>query len=276
MTATGAPGDKTGKDRYRVPGLARGLTLLQCFSRANPAHHAGDLARALDLPRSTVFRLLHTLESMGFLLRDGGANLYRLGPAVLGLGFEYLAALELPEIAQPVLQGLRDATGASVHLAIRDQGDIVYLSRLAGRSTLASNIRVGSRLAAHASSMGRVLLSDLGDDELDEIYRDGRTLERFTDQTPRDFATLRAMLRDDAARGHVVSRSFYERGVVSVAAPLRDATGRAVGAINITAAEQSVDRSTLEGEFKDKVCEAARAISASLGGAPARLRGAAQ
>ncbi len=276
MSDAGDTGDTGDKDRYMVPGLERGLTLLRCFSREHPVHHPGDLARALDLPRSTVFRLLHTLETMGFLLRDGRENGYRLGPAVLGLGFEYLSALELPEIAQPILEGLRDATGASAHLAIRDRADIVYLSRYASRSTLASNIRAGSRLAAHASSMGRVLLSDLGDDEFDEIYGDGHALERFTDQTPRDVETLRAMLRDDAARGYVVSRSFFERGVVSVAAPLRDSTGRAVGAINITAAEQSVEQSTLEGEFKDKVCEAARVISASLGGGTSPIRSAAE
>lgn len=264
------------KDRYMVPGLERGLKLLRCFSREAPVHQPGDLARALGLPRSTVFRLLHTLENMGFLLRDDGASGYRLGPAVLGLGFEYLSALELPEIAQPILEALRDATGASTHLAIRDRGDIVYLSRYASRSTLASNIRAGSRLPAHASSMGRVLLADLNDDELEDIYGDGRVLESFTDQTPRNVKILRAMLRDDAARGHVVSRSFFERGVVSVAAGLRDSTGCAVGAINITAAEQSVDQSTLEGEFKDKVCEAARAISASLGGGASPLRSAAE
>jgi DNA-binding IclR family transcriptional regulator len=262
------------KDRYMVPGLERGLKLLQCFSRDNPVQLPGDLARTLDLPRSTVFRLLHTLETMGLLLRaDNG---YRLGPAVLGLGFEYLSTLELPDIAQPFLEGLRDATGASAHLAIRDRGDIVYLSRYASRSTLASNIRAGSRLAAHASSMGRILLSDLSDDELNEIYGVDSTLQAFTDQTPRDLAALRSMLREDADRGYVVSRSYYERGVVSVAAGLRDSTGRAVAAINITAAEQSVDRSTLEGEFKDKVCEAARAISASLGGGTFPLRSAAE
>jgi len=264
------------KDRYMVPGLERGLNLLRCFSRENPVHHPGDLARALDLPRSTVFRLLHTLQTMGFLLRDNGANGFRLGPAVLGLGFEYLSTLELPEISQPILEALRDATGASAHLAIRDRGDIVYLSRYASRSTLASNIRAGSRLAAHASSMGRILLADLDDGEFDEIYRAGQALKIFTDQTPRDVAALRVLLREDAARGYVVSQSFFERGVVSVAAALRDSTGRAVGAINITAAEQSVDRAKLEGEIKDKVCEAAHAISASLGGGAPPLRSAAE
>jgi DNA-binding IclR family transcriptional regulator len=274
--STAGEKDLSAKDRYMVPGLERGFRLLRCFSREHPVRPAGELARLLDLPRSTVFRLLHTLETMGLLLRDDGAGGYRLGPAVLGLGFEYLSALELPEIARPTLDSLSRATGASVHLSIRDRDEIIYVSRHASRSSLASNIRVGSRLAAHASSMGRVLLADLDDREFDEIYGDGRALEGFTDQTPRDIETLRALLRDDAARGYVVSRSFYERGVVSVAAALRDATGRAVGAINITAAEQSVDRSTLEGEFKDRVCDAARAISASLGGASSPIRSAAE
>jgi len=272
MTAPGE-GDK---DRYMVPGLERGLRLLRCFSRERPVRHPGDLARELGLPRSTVFRLLHTLETLGLLLRVDGAKGYRLGPAVLGLGFEYLIALELPEIARPTLEALSRATGASSHLSIRDRDEIIYVSRHASRSSLASNIRVGSRLAAHASSMGRVLLANLDERELAEIYGEARVLEGFTEHTPRDLETLRALLRDDAARGYVVSRSFYERGVVSVAAALSDATGRAVGAINITAAEQSVDRATLEGEYKDRVCEAAREISASLGGASPPLRSAAE
>ena len=94
--------------RYIVPGLARGLRLLQSFTRESPELGPGDLARALDLPRTTVFRLLHTLEAMGFVQKVPGARTYRLGPAVLGLGFEYLSDLELPEVARPILEALRN------------------------------------------------------------------------------------------------------------------------------------------------------------------------
>ena len=259
-----SPTREDGQERYSVPGLRRGLLLLRCFTREHPEAGLSDLARELDLPRTTVFRLAQTLESMGFLKRVVGSKLYRLGPSVLGIGFEFLASLELPEIARPALEALRDGTGASSHLAIAHGSEIVYLSRYAGRSALASNIRVGSRLAAHASSMGRVLLADLAEDELDRLYRN-QPLEPYTDQTPTTLDALRALLDDDRRRGYVVSRSFYERGVASIAAPVRDGTRKAVAAVSITAVEQAIEEEALDGVLKDQVCEAAQAISASLG-----------
>lgn len=252
------------EDRYIVPGLARGLTLLASFTADRPVIGLGDLAREHDLPRTTVFRLAHTLESMGYLRRDDGAKSYRLGAAVLGLGFAFLSSLELPEIARPALEALRDDAGASAHLAIRDGDQIVYVSRYASRSALASNIRVGSRLPAHASSMGRMFLADLDEADLDLLYG-GRALERHSDQTPGDLTGLKSLLDGDRARGYVVSRSFYERGVVSIAAPIRDSSGRTVAAINVTAAEQSVDPAVLDGALANRVLEAAHTISRWLG-----------
>ena len=240
------------------------MRLLNSFTRDAPVVGVGELARQHALPRATVFRLAHTLEAMGYLQRVDGTKHYRLGPAILGIGFEYLASLELPEIARPALERLRDLTGASSHLAIRDGAEVVYVSRFASRSALTSNIRVGSRLAAHASTMGRVLLAGLTEPELAALY-DGRELARFTEQTPVDLEQLRNIVRRDRKRGYAASRSFYERGVVSVAAPVHDATGSVVAAINITAAEQSLDLAALDGVIKDQVLEASRAISSWLG-----------
>jgi DNA-binding IclR family transcriptional regulator len=261
-------------DRYIVPGLKRGLDLLRQFSRDSRTLGVGELARRLDLPRTTVFRLARTLEAMGFLQRVDETRSYRLGPAVLGLGFEYLASLDLPEIAGPALEALRDVTGASAHLAILDGTEIVYLARFPSRGALSSNIRVGSRLPAHATSMGRILLAELDDAALAGLYR-GRSLDAFTGQTPTDMAALRSVLHADRARGYAPSRSFYERGVVSIAAVLRDLDGRAVAAINVTGSEQAIDVAALEGPIKDAVCHAAQTISTWLGhrdaGARARV-----
>lgn len=259
--------------RYIVPALERGLRVLRAFSRERPAIGLADLARELGLPKTTVFRIMHTLETMGFVRRFDDGRTFRLGPAVLTLGFEYLAALELPEVARPALEALRDATGASSHLAIRDGTEIAYVSRFASRSALASTINVGSRLAAHASSMGRVLLADLEPAALDSLYGDA-PLDRYTDQTPTTLAALKEMLAADRRRGYVVSRAYYEKGVVSIAAPVRDATGRAVAAINVTAAAHTVEAAALETTMKDAVLEAAGKISAWLGyraAAPARI-----
>ncbi len=252
------------RDRYIVPALERGLRLLRGFTSETPALGLGEIAEANGLPRATAFRLIRTLETLGYLRRIEGTKSYRLGPAVLSLGFEYLASVDLPDISRPALEELRDRTGASAHLAIRDRDEIVYLCRHASRSALTSNIRVGSRLAAHASSMGRVLLADLSPDELAALYV-GHPFRRHTEQTPASLDELRAMLAVDAERGYVLSRSFHEAGVVSVAAPVRDTTGHAVAAINITAAENSRAADALDGAVKDDVVETAHTISSWLG-----------
>lgn len=252
--------------RYNVPGLERGLRILQAFTPERPERAAGDIARDLDVPRSTVFRLIQTLEGMGFLIRGEGNRTYRLGPAVLSIGFSYLSSLELPEVARPELEALRDDTGVSSHLGIRDGDEVVYLLRCAGRSALASNIRVGSRIKAHGASMGRVMLADLSREELTAIYGDG-PLEAFSSQTPSSVDDLARMLADDAARGYVISQSYYERGVASVAAPVRDGSGRVVAAINVTGSEQVLPVDRINGAVLDRVLAAAALISTWLGSA---------
>jgi DNA-binding IclR family transcriptional regulator len=259
-----------GASRYAVPGLERGLNILLLFSRARRAISPPDMARELGIPRSTVFRLVQTLEEKGFLQRAETGRDYALGPAVLSLGFEYLGSLDLVELANPVLARLRDATGCSAHLAIRRGTDVIYLARHASRSAISSSVSVGTALPAHATIMGRVLLADLPDGELRALYA-GQALGRFSDQTPTSLAGLRALLADDRRRGHAIGTAFFERGVTAVAAPVRDHSSRAVAAINVTTLDAALDARRLAGEIKDRVCEAAAAISALLG-APGRGR----
>jgi DNA-binding IclR family transcriptional regulator len=254
--------------RSAVPALARGLNILELFNRERRAIGAPEMARALRLPRSTVFRLVQTLEAMGFLRRVENSRDYALGPAVLALGFEYLGSLDLVELAGPVLARLRDATRCSAHLAIRRGTDVLYLARHPSRAAIARAVDVGTALPAHATVMGRVILADLSDGELAELYA-GQTLARFTDQTPTSLAALRALLADDRRRGYAISTAFFERGVTAVAAPVRDHTGRAIAAVNVTAVDAALDPRRLAGEIKDAVCEAARGISKLLG-APER------
>src|ERR1700744_5790946 len=113
-----------------VPGLERGLRILTEFSPREPLLGAPELARPLGIPRTTVFRLLQTLESLGFLERaDRGDRNYRLGVAVLRLGFEYLSSLELTDLGLPLIEALRDATSLSAHIVIRDGRDVVFVAK---------------------------------------------------------------------------------------------------------------------------------------------------
>ncbi|MFP3700265.1 helix-turn-helix domain-containing protein, partial [Burkholderia sp. SIMBA_013] len=113
----------------------------------------------LGIPRTTVFRLLQTLESLGFLERADKDRNYKLGIAVLRLGFEYLNSLELTDLGAPVLERLRGATGLSTHLLIRDQRDVVFVAKAQSNTSMFGSVKVhvGTRLPAHATTHGHVL-----------------------------------------------------------------------------------------------------------------------
>ena len=178
-----ADADADGEtDRYRVPALERGLRLLGEFSRSERELGAPELARRLKLPRTTVFRLLATLESLGFVQRAADGRSYRLGMAVLRLGFEYLASLELTQLGQPLLAGLCDTLRVPCNLVIRDGRQIVYVAKVSPPTPLSSSVTVGTRLPAHATVLGRVLLEDLTLSELRALYPED-TLEPFSAST---------------------------------------------------------------------------------------------
>lgn len=250
-----------------VPGLERGLNILRLYKRARPHITPPEMARELGIPRSTVHRLTSTLEELGFLQRVDGTGLFALGPAVLTIGYEYLASLDIVQLSHPILARLHNETKLSTHLAVRNGTEIVYLSRHANRATAISNVTVGTSLPAHATVMGRIMLADLSAAELHALYGKG-PLPAYTDQTPTSLAALEALLIEDRRRGYAVSTAFFERGVTAIAAPIRDRTGAVAAVINVTVVDAAIDPRYLHGELKDRVLAAAAAISALLG-APA-------
>ncbi len=225
--------EDNSNDKYIVPALERGLRLLGEFSRDNRTLSAPELARRLDLPRSTIFRLLNTLEVMGFIERTASSSEYRLGMAVLRLGFEYLSSLELTELGQPVLARLCDEIRYSCNLVVRDGRSIVYVAKVAPPTPFASSVRVGTRLPAHATVLGRVLLQDLTLPELRVLYPEDH-LEAFSGSTPRTVLELFNLLELDRQRGYVLGEGFYEASISTIAAPVRDESNRIVAALGTT------------------------------------------
>ena len=220
-------------DRYTVPGLERGLRILGEFSRREPELTAPELARRLGVPRSAVFRLLVTLENMGFLERTRDGRAHRLGLAVLRLGFEYLASLNITELGRPILERLRDDTGCAASLVVRDGRDIVYIQRAAATSPFASSVTVGTRLPAHATVLGHVLLADLSLAQVRALYPEPR-LEGSTASTPVNADTLFDQAQQTKKRGHVLAEAFFEAHISTVAAPVFGDNGHVQAAIGLT------------------------------------------
>lgn len=251
-----------GSDKYMVPALERGLRLLQEFGRGNATLGAPELARRLQLPRATVFRMLNTLESMGFLQRAEGGNDYRLGLSVLRLGFEFLSSMDLTELGQPVIARLCEAIRFPCNIVVRDGRSIVYVAKVTPPTPLTSSVRVGTRLPAHATLLGRILLADLSLPELRALYPEEH-LEGHSPNTPRTVIELFDLVQSDRERGHVAGAGFYESSISTIAAPVRDHSGRVIAALGVTLASAQIDLER-QTELVPRVCAAATELSELL------------
>ena len=252
--------------RYTVPGLERGLRLLQLFDRTRKFLTAAEMARSLTIPRSTAFRIAQTLEFLGFLEREG--DRYRIGPAVLRLGFEYIASLDVAELARPLIDRLRDETALSAQLVIRDGREVMVALKASPPSTFASSVTVGTRLPAHATILGRVLLGDADDQTLRALYPEA-TLPATTAHSPRTLAELKRLVAEDRARGYAVSESFFEQGISAIAAPVRDESGRIVAAVSVTAQRPSLEPKAFRERLVAQVLGTAAELSRQLNYRPA-------
>jgi DNA-binding IclR family transcriptional regulator len=253
--------------RYNVPGLERGLRMLQLFDRTRKFLTAAEMARALDIPRSTAFRIAQTLEFLGFLEREG--DRYRAGPAVLRLGFEYIASLEVAELARPVIDRLRDATSLSAQLVIRDGREVVVVVKASPPTTFVSSVTVGTRLPAHATILGRVLLADADEETLRALYPEAK-LPQASPRAPQALADLQRLLREDRARGYAVSESFFEQGISAIAAPVRDRHRTIVAAVSITVQRPTLEPKELREQLVAQVLDAAAELSRQLNYRPAQ------
>ncbi len=260
--AESAESADNGADKYMVPALERGLRLLQEFGRGNATLGAPELARRLQLPRATIFRMLNTLEAMGFLQRAEGSNDYRLGLSVLRLGFEFLSSMDLTELGQPVIARLCGEIRYPCNIVVRDGRSIVYVAKVTPPTPLTSSVRVGTRLPAHATALGRVLLADLSLSELRTLYPEEH-LEAHTPKTPRTVLDLFNLVEADRERGHVFSEGFYESSICTIAAPVRDHSGRVVAALGTTVPAPHVEEGRAETLIAG-VCDAAAELSELL------------
>lgn len=226
-----------------VQSLERGLMVLREFSVKRTPLSISELAESLDLSRPAVRRMLLTLESLGYTTQTG--SLWTLTPRVLEIGAGYFVSTSLPEIAHPFLHTLADELGETCTLAVYDRGEVVQTARAEVQRILPDAIRVGTRLPAHATALGTLLLGTLEPEELDEYFATA-TLARYTPATLVDESALRDRIERARVDGYAASAEELEAGMIAVAVPvIGDRTFlAALGAASTTARtsiEQLVD-----------------------------------
>jgi IclR family pca regulon transcriptional regulator len=255
--------------KQSLQSLERGMAVIQIFSRERPALTLSDVARLTGTTRATARRILLTLEKLGHVRSDG--RLFSLTPRVLTLGWAYLSSLNLWEVAQPLMEELVEQTKESCSAATLDLPDIVYVARVPTRRIMTISLGVGSRLPAHATAMGRVLLAELPPQELDS-FLETTPLERYTEQTISSEDALRAELARVREHGWAFVDQELEIGLRSIAVPLRGHAGQVVAALNTSAAVPRVSVEEFHERFLPALLQTAASISDGLRRSPsARL-----
>lgn len=212
-----------------IASLQKGLRVLECFGADSPRLSITDIATRTGLDRATARRCLLTLQDAGYADTDG--KFFTLTPRALRLGMGALAALPLPQIVQPWLDQLTEQIGQSCSVSILDGGEIVYLARAAQRRVMSIGLMPGSRLPAHCTSMGRVLLAALPEPHA-RVVIDAADLSPRTPFSLTDPDEIMACLATVRRQGFAAIDQEVELGLRSLAVPLLDRHGRTVAALN--------------------------------------------
>jgi len=262
---TTVKGDRVPKapdQREFIQSLARGLAVILAFSDHHPSLTLSRCAELTGLSRPTVRRVLLTLQQLGYVRSEGRS--FALTPRVLALGYAYLSSLNLPVIAQPWMEELVADTREACSLSTLDDTDIVYVTRVATHRRPSLTLATGTRLPAHATAMGHVLLADLPKGELDH-YLARAELQPLTARTVRTPEELLRRLDSARAQGWAMVEQELEEGLRSVAAPVRGADGRVIAALGMSASVASADEETMRERFAPLLVRAAAEISERLG-----------
>jgi IclR family pca regulon transcriptional regulator len=244
-----------------VQSLERGLAVIRAFGAEHPELRLSDVARATGLTRAAARRFLLTLVRLGYVRQDGSS--FSLRPRVLELGYAYLSALSLPEVAQPHMETLVGEVNESSSVAVLDDLDIVYVARVPTRRIMTITIAVGTRLPAYATSMGRVLLAGLDPEALAERL-ERIEIERLTATTVPDRKTLRRRIEEVREAGWAAVDQELEQGVRSAAVPIRDGAQNVVAALNVSVHATRMTMQGLRREVVPTLLRTAQAIEVDL------------
>jgi IclR family pca regulon transcriptional regulator len=249
-------------DRDHMLGLEKGLAVIACFDAAHQRLTIADVARMTGLTRATARRCLITLNRIGYAETDG--RFFTLTPRVLKLGYAYLSSTPLTAILQNALERLSETIGESSSASILDGNEIVYVARAATKRIMSIGLSVGARLPAFCTSMGRVLLAALPEEEARQRV-EASPRQPLTAKTVIDVERIMERLATARAEGHSVIDQELEIGLISIAVPVIDARGRTLAAINVGTQATRFSPDLLAREFLPRLRAAQIELSRIVG-----------
>jgi len=258
---------EVSKPNNLVQTIERVSSILDILAQSIHGTSIRDLSSTIRLPKGTTHRLLSSLSYFGYVRQDPKTRNYFLGLKFVELGQTLLSQLDLRKEAEPFLRDLAERTKETIHLVILDRNEIVYIDKVEtdqNPSGLKMASRIGLRNPAHSSAVGKMILANFSEEELQSFFKE-KSLVRRTENTITDPVQLREHLKTVRKQGYAVDDEENEKGIRCVAAPIYNEIGKTVAAISITAPAFRVTKKVIQETLKKEVMETASRISERLG-----------
>jgi IclR family pca regulon transcriptional regulator len=252
-----------GRGADFVQSLERGLAVIRAFDHEHPELTLSEVAARTGVTRAVARRFLLTLAALGYVRSDG--RFFSLTARVLELGYAYLSSLSLPEVAESHLEALVAEVNESSSVSVLDGDDVVYVARVPVSRIMTVSISVGTRFPAYVTSMGRVLLAGLPEDEL-AAYLSSVELTPLTARTVTSAEALRTEVAKVRAQGWSLVNQELEEGLRALAAPVRDRTGKVVAAVNVSAHASRTSLEVMRRDLLPPLLKTAARIEADIPG----------
>ena len=240
-----------------VHSVNRAISILQVLARRGPMT-VTEIANELNVHKSTIFRLLFTLDARGLVDQNGARGRYQLGYGVVQLAAGATRQRDLSVISRRICESLAEEVGETVDIAINDDNSVLSIDQVIGAATMTTVDWVGRRTPLHATGSGKVFLAHMSPTQRDDCLP--ATLERFTENTITDRRKLEEHLQTVLDEGYGFTLEEYQIGLAAVAAPIRDIEGHVVAAVGMSGPNFRITPETIPG-FAEHVMAAAVEIS---------------
>ena len=252
------------KDKDHIKSIEKCFVILDCLYSGDSLLTLEEITKKTGYKKTTCFRLLKTMRSLGLLELSPATKKYQYGPRLVTVGLSALKNMNLRNSAMPILQQLRDDTRETINLTILSGTEILYVERLMSDYLVNVNVNVGDRLPVYCASMGKVILAFLPESRMKKIISSTK-FEPKTDRTIVSESALIKELAEIRTQGFAINDEELEKGLRAVAAPIINYTGEAFAAINIAwTTARRPDRAVFS-EFSQKIMAAAEQISGLMG-----------
>ncbi len=255
---------KKEKGMEIIRSVDHAFDVLEAFDGSKDEIGVTELSKNLGLSKNNVFRLLATFEQRGYIEQNKKTENYRLGLKVFELSQIYRHQSGLLRQARPVLKDLVDKCNEAAYIGIIREGYIIYLDMVDSPQPIKVISRVGYRIPAYCTAIGKTQLAYESDDELDKFYR-GKSLKGFTDSTVTDPQKLKEELAEIAVKGYAMDNEEYEKEIKCVGVPIRDYTRRVVAGVCISGPAYRMSDARINDSLLPLIKEAGRKISKRLG-----------